>query len=411
VEGALNNPPLHGVFATLPEALRAAGRQFSDREAYVDGDQRLTFGEWLDAAEKVARLMSEVGVGKGDVVALMLPPSIDYAVAFAAGALLGAVVTGLNVRLGHREVEAILRQCRPALIWRDETLGLPAVPSGFATMDRTTLAAWAVSDRGGPVPSPADIELTPTDPAVIIWTSGTTGLPKGAWFDHRALSAAVSTAGVMSEAFDRRLVSTPFAHAGYMAKLWEQAAWATTLVISPTPWRASDMLRLMAQERITVAGGVPTQWAKLLEEPGIDSCDLSALRLCVAATAPAPPELVESVTRTLRCPLVVRYAMTESPSITGTEPGDPPETLYRTVGRPQAGVDVRIADESGHPVHPGQVGQVQIRSSCAMTGYWNEPQLSAQAWTDDGWMRSGDLGRIDEDGNLVLAGRATDMYI
>ena len=99
---------------------------------------------------------------------------------------------------------------------------------------------------------------------MIVWTSGTTGLPKGAWFDHDNLRAAVSTAGVMTAPFDRRLVSTPFAHAGYMVKPWEQLAWATTLVISPTPWNAADMLRLLVDERITVAGAVPAQWARLL---------------------------------------------------------------------------------------------------------------------------------------------------
>ena len=139
-----------------------------------------------------------------------------------------------------------------------------------------------------------------TDPVVIIWTSGTTGMPKGAWFDHDNLRAAVDSAGVMSAPFDRRLVTTPFAHAGYMAKLWEQLAWATTLVICPTPWSAADMVRLIGAEGITVAGGVPTQWAKLLEQPGLADTDVSRLRLCVAATAPAPPELVERVTRRAR---------------------------------------------------------------------------------------------------------------
>ena len=115
-----------------------------------------------------------------------------------------------------------------------------------------------------------------SDPAVIIWTSGTTGVPKGAWFDHRNLDAAVASAGVMSDAVRRQARRHAVPHAGYMAKLWDQLAWGTTIVIAPAPWRASDMLRLLVEERITVAGGAPTQWAKLLDEPGLADADLVA---------------------------------------------------------------------------------------------------------------------------------------
>ena len=215
----------------------------------------------------------------------------------------------------------------------------------------------------------------------------------------------------MAAPFDRRLVPTPFAHAGYMAKLWEQLAWGMTIVISPTPWTAADMVALLGAERITVAGGVPTQWAKLLEEPGLDTIETGGLRIGVVATAPAPPELVERVTERLGCSLVVRYAMTESPSITGTEPGDPPDVSYRTVGRPQPGVTVELRDEAGAPVGAGEVGRVHVRSAGMMRGYWNAPELTADALGADGWLRSGDLGHLDPNGNLVLVGRVGDLYI
>ena len=251
----------------------------------------------------------------------------------------------------------------------------------------------------------------PNDPAVIIWTSGTTGAPRGAWFDHRNLHAAVASAGVMSNPYDVKLVGTPFPHAGYMAKVWDQLAWGTTIVIAPAPWRASDMLRLLVEERITVAGGVPTQWAKLLDEPGLADADLSHVRLGLVATAPAAPELLERVTATIGCPLVVRYAMTESPSITGTEPDDDPAVQAGTVGRPQRGVEIEIVDRHGAAVSPGDVGRVRVRGTCVMRGYWADPELTASALGDDGWLTTSDLGRLDGEGNLVLVGRATDMYI
>jgi acyl-CoA synthetase (AMP-forming)/AMP-acid ligase II len=171
------------------------------------------------------------------------------------------------------------------------------------------------------------------------------------------------------------------------------------------------MARLLVDERISVAGAVPTQWAKLLEQPGLTKADVPALRIGVVATAPAPPELVARVVERLGCPLVVRYAMTESPSITGTEPGDPPEVSYRTVGRTQAGLQLSIRRDDGAEVAPGEVGRIHVRGTCVMRGYWREPELTAEVLDAAGWLRSGDLGHLDPDGNLVLSGRVGDMYI
>jgi acyl-CoA synthetase (AMP-forming)/AMP-acid ligase II len=400
-------PPLRGDFATLAEAFDAAGEQLADVEAYVDGARRITFGQWVRAADGVAAGLAARGVRPGDVVAVMLPPSIDFAIAFAAIAKVGAVATGLNIRLGPDEVAAISARCRPVLVFVGDGPRPGGLPEETATIDRSTLQDLTLA----PAPDGPAHRGAPGDPAVIVWTSGTTGLPKGAWFDHDNLRAAVTTAGAMTDPYDRRLMSVPFAHAGYLAKVWEQLVWATTLVISPTPWSVDDMCRLLVEERISVAGAVPTQWAKLLEQPGLTRADVPALRIGVAATAPAPPELVERVVERLGCPLVVRYAMTESPSICGTEPGDAPEVLYRTVGRPQAGLELSIRRDDDTEVAPGETGRVHVRGGCVMRGYWGEPELTAETLVSDGWLRSGDLGHLDPAGNLVLDGRVGDMYI
>jgi acyl-CoA synthetase (AMP-forming)/AMP-acid ligase II len=236
-------------------------------------------------------------------------------------------------------------------------------------------------------------------------------LPKGAWFDHAALRAAVSLSGEMSAPFERKLMPTPFAHAGYMAKMWEQIAFAMTVVIPPTPWTAPAMLRLMTQERINVAAGVPTQWDKLMALADVDMGDFSFIRVCVAATAPVPPDLARAVTSRIGRPLIVRYATTESPSISGTRAGDPPEILYLTVGRPQRGVEVQIVDERGVPRPRGDVGRIRLRSPGMMRGYWRDPQRTAEAISEDGWLSTGDLGWVDEKGNISLAGRIGEMYI
>jgi acyl-CoA synthetase (AMP-forming)/AMP-acid ligase II len=377
---------------TLPELMDLAADQIGDREAYVEVEtgRRLTFREWIDAGDGVAAHLAALGVGHGDVVAISLPPSIDYAIACLAVARLGAVVTGINTRLGPREVAGILDRCEPRAVIVPDDAAAPLQVAVVVT--RSEMVAAAAS---GPATLAAG-RPRPDDPAVVIWTSGTTGLPKGAWFDHRNLAAAVRTAGVMTVPFDRRISGIPMAHAGFMAKLWEQLAMGVTMVLTPTPWTAESMLRVLVDERITVGAGVPTQWAKLLELPGIATADLRALRLCLAATAPAPPELVERMHDVLGCPVVVRYAMTESPSITGTAADDPPSVQYRTVGRPQDGIVVDIVADDGRCLPRGEVGRVRITGPCVMRGYWRDAAGTREVLDDEGRLLSGDLAWQDD---------------
>jgi acyl-CoA synthetase (AMP-forming)/AMP-acid ligase II len=392
---------LTGEFATIGPLMDAAVAAFGDRDAYVEGDRRVSFAEWMALADLLAAEFRSRGVSRGDVVALMLPPSVDYAVAYAAAAKLGAITTGLNTRLGRREVESILTQCRPALVVRDETLGLPGVPKGMAVCHRSELTD--VYRR--PPAGAHEEQCAPDDIVAVMWTSGTTGMPKGACLDHRNMSAIAAAAGAMSAPGDRRLVTTPFAHAGYMAKLWDQLVNAVTMVVCLPTLAPPDMLRQIAAERITVVGAVPTQWERMLRLAEIETTDLSHVRIGTSATAPIRPEVVEEIIKRMGFPLVVRYAMTESPTICGTEPTDPPDVQFRTVGRAQLGMEVSVA------APPGEVGQVRIRGGCVMRRYWNAPELTRQAFDDEGWLVSGDLGYLREDGNLVIVGRATDMYI
>jgi acyl-CoA synthetase (AMP-forming)/AMP-acid ligase II len=379
-----------GAFDTFAELMEASAEQLHDHEAYVEVDtgRRLTFGQWHRAADAAAARLAADGLRPGDVVAIALPPSIDYAVACAGALLLGAVVTGINTRLGRRETAAIVAGCRPRLVIDDASML-----------------------QGPPARSRSPVTGGPDDPAVIIWTSGTTGLPKGAWFDHRNLAAAVRTAGPMTQPLDRRISGVPMAHAGYMAKLWEQCAMGVTLVLTPNPWTAESMLGVLVREEVTVGAGVPTQWAKLLELPQTATADLTSLRVCLAATAPTPPELVARMRTLLDCPVVVRYAMTESPSITGTAPDDPPEVQYRTVGKAQAETTVDLVGADGGDVPPGEVGRVRVEGPCVMRGYWRDAAATREVLDARGRLLSSDLGRLDGDGNLVLVGRASDMYI
>ncbi|HLX89995.1 MAG TPA: fatty acid--CoA ligase family protein, partial [Acidimicrobiales bacterium] len=260
----------------------------------------------------------------------------------------------------------------------------------------------------------------PGDPVAIVWTSGSTGLPKGAVFDHANLAAVARGTDVLSQPGDRRLSPLPFAHVGYMTRAWDEIAHGVTTVITPTPWKAAAAIELMASERVTVGQGVPTQWALVLDHPDLESADLSSLRIAGTGAARVPRELVHAMRDRLGCPVVVRYTSTESCLGTGTLPGDPDEIVASTVGRPVPGVELRVAGDDGTEVAAGAVGRVRIRSAAVMRGYVAprgtggvtiDAAATASVLATDGWLTTGDLGWVGPDGNLRLAGRAAEMYI
>ena len=394
---------------TLGDLFEEIGTREPDAMAYVDGDQRLTYGQWLAGADSLAAELRGRGVAPGDVVAFSMASCVDYAVAYAACTRLGAVATGINTRLGPGEVAAILQRCEPvALLHEGATFTIPPdAPTPPVMMSRAEVAtAW---QAGTAFPDRPNRQQD--DPVCIVWTSGTTGLPKGAWFDHRALEASARLSDILSAYHDVRLMPVPFAHAGYMNKLWDQVEFVINCVLTATPWTAESMLEQMIAEHATMGWGVPTQWSKLVDLPQLADADLSALRLCSTGSAPVTPELAEKMRTRLGCPIVVRYACTESSSITGTRPDDPPEVLLHTVGRPQAGIELKLVDDAGAEVPRGDVGVVTLRSPCSMRGYWNDPEKTAETLSPDGWITTSDLGLLDADGNLVLRGRTSEMYI
>jgi acyl-CoA synthetase (AMP-forming)/AMP-acid ligase II len=394
---------------TLGELFGEVADAFPDAVAYVEGDERVTFSEWVRRADSLAAELAGRGVRAGDVVALLLPSSIDFAVGYAAASRLGAVATGVNTRLGPNEITAILGKCTPAALIHESTSD--PIPAGaFRPRVLMSRAEIPRAGAGGSALLVPD-DVRPDDPACIVWTSGTTGMPKGAWFDHRALQASAEMSGILSAPFDRRSMPIPFAHAGYMNKLWDQLAFVITCVLLPGAWSAEAMLDLMVKEQITGGQGVPTQWAKLVDLPNLASADLSSLRLASTGSAPVSPELAEKMRTRLGCPIVVRYACTESSTLTGTVPEDPPEVLLHTVGRPLPGVEMMLVSEDGEEVPQGETGIIRMRTRCQMRGYWNDPERTAETMSADGWIQTGDLGFFRDDGNLVLCGRVTEMYI
>jgi acyl-CoA synthetase (AMP-forming)/AMP-acid ligase II len=383
--------------------LRRVAAAYPDAEAFVDGATRLTFGAWNAAADAVAARFAELGVTHGDVVILVLPSCADYAICYQAAMRLGAITSGVNPRLGPREITSIFSRTSPRVTVVDPAVAtLPnGVDVGTLVM-RSTVTDW-VAGGGAPAMFP---EVKETDTVAIVWTSGTTGVPKGAVFDHGCLKAMVEGAGALSAPGDRRLSPLPFAHVGYMTRVWDELVHVITTVILPTPWKADEHLQLLESERITVGQGVPTQWQLVLGLPALAQTDVSSLRITSTGAARVPAELVRAMREAFGAPVVVRYTSTEACVSTGTRLDDSDDVIANTVGRVAPGVSLRLGD-----VGEGGIGEVLLRSRATMRGYWKDPARTAEVIDAEGWVHTGDLGWLDDAGNLTLVGRRTEMYI
>ncbi len=390
--------PVTGDFATVLDVFDAVVHQHGDREAFVHDDRRMSFAEWATAADALAGwLIDERGVRPGDVVGIQLPSGIDYVIAYQAIMRAGAVATGINPRLGPHEIAHIHMMCSPVFVF-DRPLRGTACGDGVGDGD----------------PLRRRVSLQATDPVAIVWTGGTTGYPKGAWFDHACLQAMTLGAAPLSAVGDRRLSPLPFAHVGAMTRVWDELQHLITTVIVPTPWSAAAALALIAAERITVCQGVPTQYRMMLDHPDLATTDVSSLRIAGVGASRVPPELVVEMRETLRCPVVVRYASTEGCLATGTRLDDADDVICTTVGRPNGDVRVRLLDESGGLITTtgaDAVGTICLHTRARMRGYWNDAQRTTEAIDAEGWLHTGDLGWFGDDGNLRLAGRRTEMYI
>lgn len=380
----------------LPAVVAEAARRFGPAPAFVDPEGRpLTYEDLHRRSDAVATGLVERGVRAGDVVGLTLPSGTAYVLAYLGAAKLGAATAGVNPHLSASERDTCLAQVAPARVVAsdDEVGALEAAGGGCA-----------------PPPLPPD----PDRLVAVVFTSGTTGTPKAAVFANRQMAAVTRM-----DAGDRwgdgaplpMLAATQFAHVGFMLKLvWYLRLGATTHLL--TRWRAADVLDLVERERLPSLGGVAAQVALLLRDPGLDRRDLSSLHTLVVGGGPSPPALVAEARRRFAAAYSIRYSSTESGGV-GTATAfdaDDREALH-TVGRPRGGVDVAVCEpDDGRAMPDGEVGEVRLRSPATMAGYWGDPDATAAA-LHDGWLRTGDLGRLDERGCLVLAGRQKEMFI
>jgi acyl-CoA synthetase (AMP-forming)/AMP-acid ligase II len=407
---------------TLPALLRAAARAEPDADAFCYRSERLTYADWDALADRIAAGLSARGVGRGDVVALLLPSTPFYLVAYLGAARLGAVATGINVRYRRTEIAHIVARAAPRLvlavdIWHDTDFravlaGLD-VPVCWLDAERLRASTRETVETFGTGVPPV-VAVAPDDPVAIVFTSGTTGAPKGAWYAHASLLALAAIEarrhGSVPRPRTHLAAGISFAHVGTMARIAIQIEQRGCTIVHDA-FDPAAVLAAIEAWRLEHLGAFPTQIVMLLDHPDRPRRDLSSLRSVLLGGAPSPPELIRRVQATLGVTVSVRYSSTEVGIATASAPDDPPELLATTVGRPTAGVELRVVDAQNHPLPAGEPGEVVVRSPATMRGYWRDPEATAATIDAQGWVHTGDVGFLDAAGYLHLRGRSSEMFI
>ena len=415
---------------TLPGLLSAAAEANGAATAFRYRDEELTYDDWNNLAARAAGGLAARGVGRGDVVALLLPTTPFYKIAYLAAARLGAITTGINLRYRRTEIRHILERSGARLLigvegshdsdFQSTVDSLrPDLPELLETswlsgsdLEASTVAA--VEKLAGASDACHEIAARPGDAATIVFTSGTTGIPKGAWYTHENLIALAEIETRRypsgSPAPTHLVTGISFAHVGFMARAAIPIAHQTCTLIHSS-FDPAAVLETIERERLTDIGGFPTQVVMLLDHPDRTKRDLSSVESVLLGGAPSTPAFIRRVQESFGARVSVRYSSTEMGIGTASLPDDPPDILATTVGKPTRGVELRIVDDEGAPVPPDGFGEVIVRSPATMRGYWRNDEATAKTIDPDGWIHTGDVGSLDAQGYLRLRGRQSEMYI
>jgi len=412
---------------TIPEAARQAAATWPDALALIVGERSWTFAQvWADA-RACASAMLAAGIGHGDRIGIWAPNTREWILAALGAQCVGAAIVPMNTRFKGGEASDILRRSRAKLLFAPaQFLGqdyaaliagedLPDLREVIA-IDRD-FAGFVARGLGSddPAVDRALAKVGPDDICDIIFTSGTTGRPKGALTAHRQVPQSFGDWAVRVDlrAGDRYLIVNPFFHTfGYKAGWVACLVRGATMIPLPT-FDVAEVVRQVEHNRISFIPGPPTIYQSLLQElAGGDRRDFSALRVAVTGAAPVPPALVERMRNELGMQNIVNgYGMTECGVIAMTRQGDDAETVAHTCGYPMPGIEVRCVDDQGHDQPAGTAGELWVRGHAVMRGYLDDPAATAEAIDPQGWLHTGDIGTIDARGYLAITDRKKDLFI
>jgi fatty-acyl-CoA synthase len=414
----LSAPPLP---MTVGDRLRENAERFGDRPALQweapDGAlTTLTYADLLDVASAAAVTLRE-HAAPGDRIAVWGANSPHWVVLECACALAGTIVTAFNTSWVDDEVRHALRLTQPRLLFTGEdTRGIDLAEraavlaaEGTVCSVRPLAAISLVPGDASAVPDPG---ITPVAPLLIQFTSGTTGVAKGATLSHHAVlnSGHLRATGFDADEYDVWVNPVPLHHMGgscvvVMAALSSGGSYVVMPRFDP-----ALMVRMMSLARATRIGGVPTMLYALLDVPGAKEAVRNVKAIGLGGTS-IPPSLVEQIQQDFGATVAVVYAQSECPMITSTTPETDAKSVATTVGIPSPNTELKIVGEDGRVLERGEIGEVCVRSPLTMIGYWDSPEATAAAFDPDGYLRTGDLGSLDYAGVLRIHGRAREMII
>lgn len=387
-------------------------------EALVEGETRLTYAELAIAVNDHARSLLAAGVAAGDRVACLAPPSIDFVISFLATSAIDAIWVGLNPRYRLAELHYVLSDSRPHLLFarrvidgRDYGEDLAALARGLPELKVVTsdkahdfLAAGTAVDDG----LVRARRVGGRRPCMIVYTSGSTGQPKGAVLHQEAIVAFAAAQNRLWPLDPLRVLNYfPINHVGSVVDVTCPALVAGGSLILMEKFDPRASLALMTRERCTLWASVPSVFQMQLDLPDFSAFDLSAVQLIVWEGAPMAEPLIRRL-HAVHPRLATNYGMTEATSaILVTPPCDDPSLLAAAVGAPLEGVEVRLVGVDGKDA---EEGEIWTRSPLVMLGYWQRPEETARAIDADGWLHTGDIGRRRRDGRYAIAGRIKEMY-
>src|SRR6266571_5159733 len=399
----------------LADSLARTAAEHPDRVAIRLGEDTLTYRDLDDASARVAGLLGARNVGPGDPVGLMLPNVPQFAVVYFGVLRAGGVVVPMNPLLKAREVAYYLGDSGASVIfaWHgaasEVEVGAKEADAEAIVVDPATFGDLLATAA----PAPQVVDRAGADTAVILYTSGTTGHPKGAELTHDNLikNAEVTGRDLLQIGPDDVIFGgLPLFHSfGQTCTLNTAVAAGATLTVLPR-FDPAQALRMLADHHATVFAGVPTMYSALLHVPDRADYEVSALRVAVSGGAAMPVEVLRQFEDAFGCIVLEGYGLSETSPVASFNHPDR-ERKPGSIGTPIRGVEMRVVDEAGNALPQGEVGEIAIRGHNIMKGYWRKPEATADAISADGWFRTGDVGRVDEDGYYYIVDRKKDLII
>ena len=467
-----------GAEMTMGDALRQVAGARRGQEALICGEARVTYGQLLERVDALAAGLRALGVGKGDRVVALLPPGVEFVTLFFAVADLGAVIVPLNPQARQHTLEEVLVDAAPVVLvtaralaeaagkGRHVVLAGEAGGAGIRLMESGSLAGVVAEGRyyerwdqegaaaegryyerwdQGAGEGRAERHSTPLvraeDLLALLYTSGTTGKPKGTMHSHRSLIAPVAASTKLRELWLRRpnlktIGQMAVALGRYRQRLLRAVGKPQTF-LSTTGWHTITGLEVMLQallmgdrlvilprfhprqalelverEQVTILVAVPMAFKVMVGMQATEQYDTSSLLICGTGAAPCPPELAHEIQNRFGCAVHIGFGATETGGgISATSIADSAARQAETVGQPMPGMEVKIVDEGHRELPRGAVGELACRSDSVMVGYYGAPEATAEVLDGEGWYYTGDLARMDEAGYIHIVGRKRDVII